>query len=68
MGYEIGVPCPIQRLGVPWETDPCKADLQGVTFEGRFSVAAGVAAHLQTVHGIGLQTSWRLANQVTVGR
>jgi hypothetical protein len=36
--------------------------LQAVTFEGRQSLAAGIAAHLQTVHGWTLQEAWRAAN------
>lgn len=46
-------PCPITA---------CATDLQPVMFEGRMSLAAGIAAHLQTVHRWDLQHAWHAAN------
>lgn len=48
------------NTGAGWV--PCPTMLQAVTFEGRQSLAAGIAAHLQTVHGWTLQEAWRAAN------
>lgn len=55
------VRCPY-RIG-DWH---CPTDLQAVSFEGRLLLSAGVASHLQTVHGMGMQSAWHVAN-ATVG-
>lgn len=60
---DLGHPCPLSE---PGNVPPCPTRLQPVTFEGHASLAAGIAGHLQTVHGWTLQNAWRAANRAAV--
>lgn len=56
---DLGVPCPFHVA--PGER--CPARLQAVMFEGRLLLSAGIAGHLQIVHGMGLQAAWHMAHK-----